>query len=102
LDIKTPKGLKIRYATILGIGRRSGPGDNTVTIDASYALTVDFELTEDNQVSGRVLDPNGLPIKDVCVELELVCTMRETTDESASVQRPTEPSSSSTCLKDSI
>lgn len=70
-----PKGLTIHFPTIAGgEGRRSRWEDLRATepvveIGARTAAHVNFLLMIDNQISGRVLDSTGSPMKDVCVEL---------------------------------
>ncbi|MBM3756022.1 MAG: carboxypeptidase regulatory-like domain-containing protein [Acidobacteria bacterium] len=55
---------------IHGAAPRSKYGDTpAVTIGAQSGVSVDFVLMEDNRVGGRVVDPEGRPMKDVRVEL---------------------------------
>ena len=41
-----------------------------VQLGQSSAADVDFVLIVDNQISGHVLDSQGKPVKDVCVQPE--------------------------------
>jgi hypothetical protein len=74
--VDLPKGLRVYFPMIGGgEGRRNRLDDLRATepvvgIGAGTAADVDFALIVDNQMSGRVLDPAGNPMKDVCVQLE--------------------------------
>ena len=74
--IDTPKGLRIYFPMIAGgEGRRNRLDDLRATepvveFGAGTTADVDFVLMEDNQISGRVVDASGKPMKDVCVQLQ--------------------------------
>ncbi|HEY3739678.1 MAG TPA: carboxypeptidase-like regulatory domain-containing protein [Bryobacteraceae bacterium] len=76
IGIDLTKGLKIFFPVIAG---GEGPRDRTkdvratepvVEIGASTGADVDFVLNFDNQITGRVVDSSGKPMKDVCLQLE--------------------------------
>ena len=73
--IDVPKGLRIKFPIIAGgEGRRDRFEDLRVTepvveLGGDTAADVSFLLIVDNQISGRVLDSSGKPVKDVCVHL---------------------------------
>jgi hypothetical protein len=74
--IDIPKGLRIYFPVIAGgEGRRNRLEDLRATepvveIGAGTTADVDFVLMVDNQISGRVVDSSGKPMKDVCVQLQ--------------------------------
>jgi hypothetical protein len=75
VSIDIPKGLRIYFPMVGGgEGRRNSIKDllspePTVDMGKRTAADIDFVLVVDNQISGRVLDPGGKPVKDVCVQL---------------------------------
>jgi hypothetical protein len=69
--IEVPKGLKIKFPVING----SSPlkwDDSAVILAREGGASVDFVLQADTRVSGRMLDAEGRPRKDVCIDLESV------------------------------
>jgi hypothetical protein len=76
VSIDVPNGLKIHFPMIAGgEGRRSRLKDLQISqpivrMDADSSADVDFLLMIDNQISGRVVDSAGRPVKDVCVQLQ--------------------------------
>jgi hypothetical protein len=74
--IDIPKGLRIYFPMIAGgEGRRNRLEDlratePVVAIGAATTADVDFVLMVDNQISGRVVDSRGKPLKDVCLQLQ--------------------------------
>jgi hypothetical protein len=76
ITIDVPQGLRILFPVIAGgEGRRDRLKDLDATepvveIGSTSAADVDFVLVADGQISGRVLDTDGKPVKDVCVQLK--------------------------------
>jgi hypothetical protein len=76
VSIDIPNGLKIHFPMIAGgEGRRSRLKDLQTTepgvrMGADSSADVDFLLMIDNQISGRVVDSAGKPMKDVCIQLQ--------------------------------
>jgi hypothetical protein len=76
VTLDLPKGLNIDFPIVAGgEGRRDRLKDlrtkePVVDMGGNTAADVDFVLMVDNAISGRVLDPAGKPMKDVCVQLE--------------------------------
>lgn len=71
VGLKTPKGLKVRFPMVAGGIRSWGSGNSpAINIKPGGGVSVDFILSEDNVVAGRLLDLKGKPMNDVRVELE--------------------------------
>ena len=69
-----PKGLKIRFPMYYGFGGFLEDilnESNSVIVDLkeNRCVGVSFLFNTDNKISGKVLDVNGKPMKDVCLEL---------------------------------
>ena len=75
VSIDTPEGLRILFPIVAdGDMRRNIFSDLEaksveIRFDLSTTADISFLLVEDNQISGRVLDSNGNPLKDICVHL---------------------------------
>jgi protocatechuate 3,4-dioxygenase beta subunit len=71
IEIDYPVGTKLRFP--IASGRAKLRTDDTqleVTADSGNGF--DFVLSSDTQISGRVIDPDGHPMKDVCLAIEPV------------------------------
>jgi hypothetical protein len=56
-----PKGLKLR--------RNDGNKSVKVNLSENKCIALDFAYNADNQISGKILDVDGKPLKDVCLGL---------------------------------
>jgi len=73
IKIEYPKGTRLRFPIGYGKTRHAGPNpddDSQVEVTAESGNGFDFNLASDTRISGRVLDPDGRPMKDVCLEIE--------------------------------
>lgn len=76
IQVDYPKGTTLNSRIPVGsAGQRRGErlrGDTggKLEVTAESGNGVDFYLSPDTRVSGRVLDPEGRPMEGVCVELE--------------------------------
>jgi protocatechuate 3,4-dioxygenase beta subunit len=68
-SIDVPKGLRIEGPTITGSLRVPG-NQAAVELTANDGISMGFLLKADTQLTGRVLDAKGNPIRGVCVDLE--------------------------------
>ena len=64
VEIVVPKGHKVGFRMV------SGGNASEILMGAANGVSVDFDLIEENTVSGRVLDPLGRPMRGVCMEFE--------------------------------
>jgi hypothetical protein len=64
-----PDGLRIRFP--VPFGPVSLPEGDSVTLDLrpGGSTGADFVVSSDSSISGRVLDPSGQPIANICVDL---------------------------------
>ena len=69
VSIDIPKGLKVKFPVTTGSPRVQGD-DAAVELAPNGAVSVGFVLQADTQLSGRMLDGNGAPMADVCIDLE--------------------------------
>ena len=70
-----PKGLKVMFAMFAGLPRAGArsmslSGEDGVPLAQDLGVSLDFAVIADTQVTGRVTDPEGRPMKGVCVEVE--------------------------------
>lgn len=66
VEPEIPLNLKLRNASIsFGAGR----GRLSVELKDKSCACIDFYFTENTMISGRVLSPDGQPMRDVCVRL---------------------------------
>jgi hypothetical protein len=76
LSTTAPKGYRIALAVSAGSPSpksrtlRLSRDEATVELTENGGVSVDFVLEADTRLSGRILDANNLPIKDVCIDLE--------------------------------
>jgi len=76
IKIDYPEGMILRFPIAYGktkLPRHSGSyteDDTQLEVTAESGNGFDFNLASDTRISGHVLDPNGLPMKDVCLEIE--------------------------------
>lgn len=70
MKIDTPKGWRVRFPGVSGPRRRVRADESRVLLDAESYANVGFVLAANTQMRGCVLDPDGKPLKDVCVHLE--------------------------------
>ncbi len=74
VGINPPPGLKIKFPMFAGAAikgfARTRLDSASVTLNERSAASVDFVLVEDTSISGKVLDPDGRPMKDVCLDME--------------------------------
>jgi protocatechuate 3,4-dioxygenase beta subunit len=76
VHIDNPKGTTLRFP--IGYGKtglqrfpRSKLASETqLEVTAESGNGFDFVLASDTRISGRVLDPDGRPMKDVCIDIE--------------------------------
>jgi protocatechuate 3,4-dioxygenase beta subunit len=66
VEPELPRGMRVRFPMYTG----ARFGDKAILSAANRAASVDFAIYADNRISGRVLDPNGRPMKGVCVSIE--------------------------------
>jgi len=69
VSIEVPKGLKIKFPLVTGSRRVEGD-DAAVELVPNGGMSVGFVLQADTRLSGHMLDANGAPVKDVCIDLE--------------------------------
>jgi hypothetical protein len=75
VSVAVPRGLKIYFPMIADIAHRRNKFQDLkstepeIELAPSSGVSVDFLLIVHNQISGHVLDPDGKPMKDVCVDL---------------------------------
>jgi hypothetical protein len=75
VSMDIPKGLRIYFPMVGGGERRRNSikdllsPEPTIDMGKRTAADIDFVLVVDNQISGRVFDSAGKPVKDVCVQL---------------------------------
>jgi hypothetical protein len=69
IDIDVPQHLKIDFPMNIGRKQRAYKRGE-IELDENGSAAVSFVLMVDNQMSGRVFDPSGNPMNDVCVNLE--------------------------------
>ncbi len=67
--IDVPSGLKIKFPVVTGSVPVKG-NESAVELDEDGGVSVDFVLQADTKLSGRILDANGSPVRDVCIDLE--------------------------------
>lgn len=69
VTIDYPAGTILRFPIVYG--RHKFQSDDThVEVTADSGNAIDFALSPDTEISGRVLDPDGHPMKDVCLAIE--------------------------------
>ncbi|MGJ5817658.1 MSCRAMM family protein [Paludibaculum fermentans] len=78
ISIDYPKGTALLFPVAIGrdnpsrrLNRKPGSDMQLVVTDSS-GNGYDFVLAADTRVSGHVLDPDGRPMKGVCLELEVL------------------------------
>jgi hypothetical protein len=67
---KLPAGLKVRFPMILGKREPSSGVVAAVRLSERSTVSASFVVQEDNRISGRVLDPEGKALRNVCLDLE--------------------------------
>jgi len=67
VDVELPTTMKLYFSMVSG---RRSLQKGEVRLPPGGGADVNFALVFDNHLTGRVLDPSGNPIKDVCVDLE--------------------------------
>jgi len=75
IKIDYPKGTTLRFPIAYGTKSRIHAGpyvdeDTQLEVTAESGNGFDFNLAPDTRIAGRVLDPSGRPMKDVCLEIE--------------------------------
>ena len=77
IKIDSPEGTTLRFPiaygkTGLGRGHTGSytEDDTQLEVTAESGNGFDFNLASDTRISGHVLDPNGHPMRDVCLEVE--------------------------------
>ena len=73
IKIDYPEGTTLRFPIAYGAGLRRRTyteGETQLEVTAESGNGFDFNLASDTRISGHVLDPNGRPMKDVCLEIE--------------------------------
>lgn len=76
IKIDYPKGTTLRFPIAFGktrLRRHASPytdDDTQLEVTAESGNGFDFNLASDTRISGHVLDPNGRPMKDVCLEID--------------------------------
>jgi hypothetical protein len=74
--IEVPETMKIQFPIIFGAGvsrdriRDLSSKSPQIDLGSASGVGVDFVLFFNNQMSGRVLGPEGKPMQDVCLDLE--------------------------------
>ncbi len=74
VKIDTPKGWRVRFPMVSGPRLRETANEARVRLDAESDANAGFVLAANTQMRGRVLDPDGKPLKNVCVNLEALST----------------------------
>lgn len=67
---KLPPGLKVRFPIVTGRPASSPTETQRVTLNERSNASVSFAMQEDNRIYGRVLDPEGNAMRNVCLDLE--------------------------------
>jgi len=83
IQIDNPKGTTLRFP--MGYGKLGQERYQRLRLGAETQLEVtaesgngfDFILSSDTKISGRVFDPDGRPMKGVCIDVELVADSQE-------------------------
>jgi hypothetical protein len=76
VSITAPKGYRIAFPVSAGSPSpqsktlKVSRDETEVELTENGGVSVDFVLKADTRLSGRILDANSLPIKDVCIDLE--------------------------------
>jgi hypothetical protein len=75
IKIDYPKGTTLRFAIAYGktsLLRQTSllTDDTQLDVTDESGNGFDFVLSPDTRISGRVLDPTGRPMKDVCIDIE--------------------------------
>lgn len=65
-----PRGLRLQFPMPSGVRSRLYAPEPTVVLEVRKGVSVDFVLAADTRIAGRVRDPQGEPMKNVCIELE--------------------------------
>jgi hypothetical protein len=71
VHIEVPNGLKTEFAMAAG-SQRVQKDDAAVELASNGGASVSFVLQADTRLSGRILDANGAPMANVCIDLEPV------------------------------
>jgi hypothetical protein len=72
VEAKAPKDWKLRFLSVEGgMADRRATSSSAVDLKVGAGVSVNFMMTEDNLLTGRVLDPHGRPLVGVGVGLEL-------------------------------
>jgi hypothetical protein len=69
IEPELPFGLKVRFPMQFGPAAEKGAGV-TVELGEKTSAGADFVISSDNVLGGRVLGPGGVPLKNVCLELQ--------------------------------
>lgn len=69
VSIQVPRGLKIKFPSVSGSSPVRGH-DTSVDLESEGGASVDFVLMADTELSGRILNSKGEPVKDVCIDLD--------------------------------
>jgi hypothetical protein len=64
-----PPGLRIRFPMPFGLAGLPEGESVSVELKPNGSTGADFVLSSDSTISGRVLDPAGAPIANICVDL---------------------------------
>jgi len=71
IKIDYPQGTTLRFPIAYGKTKLQGTDHDTqLEVTAESGNGFDFNLAPDTRIAGRVLDPSGFPMKDVCLEIE--------------------------------
>lgn len=77
IQVDYPRGMALRFPMFYGMHsqqRLQQRDDARLEVTAESGDGFDFVLAHDTRISGRVLAPDGQPMKDVCVDLEPALT----------------------------
>jgi hypothetical protein len=76
VSLTAPKGYRIAFRVSAGSPYpqsktlKLSRDETAVELTENGGVSVDFVLKADTRLSGRIVDVNSLPIKDVCIDLE--------------------------------
>ena len=71
VHIEAPNGLTVKFPITYG-SPRVQDDDAAVELASNEGASVSFVLQADTRLSGRMLDANGVPMPEVCIDLEPV------------------------------